>query len=369
MLYRSTATHSAVVQAEKWWLTAWEKIKELPPHPEGGFILEGKRVDTAFIKTTVQDAHLRDLETKKILHAQNLVQGTPITPSRAQQKREYEETQYAPIGKVNILQSPTKNTRENADTEIALENPNELDNKYQAAIEREAVKRSKTDTTETAWDNDRARILVLAAEQLHRLTTEGATCAQCGNKGVSDKRDPQQGLNIICKTCGDKSLIQCDTMESAGIPTEIIEQAHKLVEIKKTATTNLEHLLETNSKNETRTCTARERQLTQTALRRLEVEGLSDQTASISLIGTGDKNTVQKTIAMMEKLFLFMQEDLPEIEQRLHRVNTEQAQTREVEGGSALELKALQQQLRNKQETQETTKEEEARVDKQRKQM
>ena len=364
MLSRSEATHPGLAQAEKWWLSTWEKVRELPEQQEGGYLVEGRRVDTVFIKTSVQTAHLKELETKKILHEQKQAQGTPL---RAKQKREHEGAQYAPIGKVNIFQPLTRNTGENAPTEIALEEPNELDKKYQEAIEREAAKRPKTGTSEAAWDNDRARILVLIAEQLHKLATEGATCPQCGTKGVSDKRDPQQGLNIVCPKCNNMSLIHCDTMESAGIPTELVEQAQKLMEIKKAATTNLEHLLEKNSKEERRTCTARERQLTQTALRRLEVEGLheQDQDASISLIGTGDREVVLKIIAMGERLFFLMQEDLPEIE-RIHQAKKEQAQAQTSEEENALELKALQQQLR---ERQETTQEEAVKIDKLRRKM
>ena len=91
-------------------------------------------------------------------------------------------------------------------------------------------------------------------------------------------------------------------------------QARKLAEIKKNTTTNLEHLLETNSKHEKRTCTNRERQLTQRALRRLEAEALTDPTARLSLLGTEDTDTVSRMISTAEKLFLYIQEDLPVIE-------------------------------------------------------
>ena len=193
------------------------------------------------------------------------------------------------------------------------------------------------------------------------MTTKSATCKRCGNKEVLEQPDPQQGLHIICKPCGDFSLFKCDTLESAGIPAETIAQARKLAEIKKTTTTNLEHLVETNSKNEKRTCTTRERQLTQRALRRLEAEALTDPTARVSLLGTEDTNTVSKMISMTERLFLYMQEDLPVIE-RLQRENTAQTQNK-AEEESALELRELQQQLRHKQETQETTKKETSKIE------
>ena len=189
--------------------------------------------------------------------------------------------------------------------------------------------------------------MILAAEQLQRLVTERATCKKCGLKGVLEHTDPQQGIHIICKPCGDFSLFKCDTLESAGLPAETIAQAIKLAEIKKSTTTNLEHLLEKNVQGEYRTCTARERQLTQRALFRLEAEALVDPTVRVSLLGTEDKNIVSSMIAMTGRLFMYMQEDLPEIEKQAYI---------KAERESATELRELQQHLRQKHEAAENSR-------------
>ena len=276
MLSRVAATNPALAEAEKWWLHTWDRVRALPEHPGGGYVDDSKRVDTIFIKKSEQDAHHEEQESKRLHLQQKQAQGTT---NRANQKREYEATQYAPIGKVNLLRPFSKENWANTPTEVALEEPNELDKQYEAAIDRETSLRTKTGTTETTRDIDidRARILVLLAEQTHRLQTVGVTCPRCGTKGTLGTSDPQhqaytqQGICITCYKCGD-ILVQCDTMETAGIPTELIEQAHKLLEIKRASSANLEHLLETDSKGQKRSCTTRENQITQTSFWKLERE-------------------------------------------------------------------------------------------------
>ena len=357
MLTRIEAKNPALARAEKWWLCKWEEVKALPEHPAGGYVEGSRRVDTIFIKTSEQNAHLKEQETKKLLHENKQAQGTPLKPK---QKRENEGTKYAPIGRANLLQPFHKDTP----TEIAIAEPNELDKQYEAAIDREASKRAKTGTTENTWDNDRARLLVFFAEQTHRLSTVGVTCPTCGNKGTLETREPQQGISIICQTCNSTPLLQCDTMESAGIPTEI-EQAQKLVGVKQAATATLGEHLETNSKGGKRTCTTRERQITQIALRRLEVEGLNeqDQEAGISLIGTGNREVLMKTIAMGEKLFYYMQEDIPEIARIQQEKQIIGRQQQETTDQRAEALKALNQQIRERQQ-QDTAQDEASKIDK-----
>ena len=198
-----------------------------------------------------------------------------------------------------------------------------MTNINEAAMDREASMRTKTGTTGTTRDADRARILVLMAEQTQRLKTEGVTCVKCGTKITLDPSNPQhyanaqQGIELSCAKC-NICLVQCDTMESAGVPTELIAQAHKLVEIKRTSTATLGHHFEPDSKGQKRTCTTRERQITRTAFWRLEDEGLknNDKEASISLIGTGDPDIIRKVLKLGEKIFCYIQENIPEIQQQ-----------------------------------------------------
>ena len=266
---------------------------------------------------------------------------------RPNQKREHEGAQYAPA---NLLRAFTRENWTKTPTEVAIEDPNELDQQYEAAIDREASLRTKTGTTGDAGRGntpDMARILVLLAEQTQRLATEGMTCVKCGKKTTLNLNNPyhyaniQKGLGLSCSQC-NTYLVQCNTMESAGIPTERIEYAHKLVEIKHKTTGTLGQHLETNSEGQKRTCTARERQLTQTAYWKLEEEGLRDNEVSISLIGTGDHDAIKKVLKLGESLFCYMQEDLPALQQQ-----TKHAQPQE---DTTLALKALNQRIREQDE-------------------
>jgi len=134
-------------------------------------------------------------------------------------------------------------------------------------------------------------------------------------------------------------------METAGIPTELIDLAHKLVKIKGASTATLGHLLELDSQGQKRTCTTRESQITQTSFWRLEREGLNNKDIEVckSLLGTGDIGVVEKVIKLGEQLFCYMQEDLPAITNRTQG----QGQTSPTED-NALALRELNQQIREK---------------------
>jgi len=124
---------------------------------------------------------------------------------------------------------------------------------FEQAIEREAKLRPKTGTEEGETCRSNApeivRILVLLAEQTQRLKKEGLTCPECGTTTTLDmpSTDFHKGIFITCSLC-KTSLAQCKAMESAGIPTEQIEYANKLVEIKRNATDKLGQHLEINKK-------------------------------------------------------------------------------------------------------------------------
>ena len=134
-------------------------------------------------------------------------------------------------------------------------------------------------------------------------------------------------------------------MESAGIPAELIEYAYKLVDIKEKATNNLGQHLETNQTGKKRTCTKRDRQLTHQAFAKLEAEGTQDSDIGESLIGTknlGEPSrttlakgltTIKDIVELGEKMFCYMQEDLPEILQQTNK-------TQEVD--TAQQLKEMQ---------------------------
>ena len=216
MLSRVTAANPALAKAEKWWLHTWDQVRALPEHSEGGYVEGSRRVDLIFIKKSQQDAHYEEQEQKKLLQQQKQAQGTA---GRTNQKREYEEIKYAPV---NLLRTFSRENWTKAPKEVAIEEPNEFDKQYEAAIDREASMRTKTGTTGTARDADRSRILVLMAEQTQRMKTEGVTCVKCGTKITLDLSNPQhyandqQGIGLFCTQC-NIYLAQCDTMESACI--------------------------------------------------------------------------------------------------------------------------------------------------------
>ena len=134
-------------------------------------------------------------------------------------------------------------------------------------------------------------------------------------------------------------LAQCNTMESAGIPAELIEYAYKLVNVKHKATENLGQYLEINKKENQRRCTKRYRQLTQRAFYKLETEGMQDSEVGISLIGTADTNVIKNVLNLGRSMFCYMQEDLPEIHQQ-----TGGAQASE---DTTLALKKMNQKIRD----------------------
>ena len=165
-----------------------------------------------------------------------------------------------------------------------------------------------------------ARILLLLAEQTQRFKTEGLTCTECGTTTTLDTQntDMHKGISISCSQC-KTSLAQCKTMESAGISPEFIEHAHKLVEIKRNATENLGQYLETNKAGKQRTCTTRDRQLTQRAFYKLEAEGIQDSEVGVSLIGTANTNIIKDIVNLGHSMFCYMQEDLPELLQQTNK--------------------------------------------------
>ena len=386
-LLAAPAQHPLVAEAEKWWTTTWNQVQTL--QDKGGHIFENKKIEKAFIKTSTQKEHRKTQETQQHTQAQAIdkdkqgvqratdpyaairrhqqAQETPVEDTKnTPSKRELEGDQYAPVGKADTA---LQHTPRGNDTEEALGDPNELDEKLKLALDRETRKKQKTDNTEVQWEEDKVRLLVMATEQIHRLQTEGVTCKQCGNHTTCkpENIDTAQGIHILCTTCSTPqapySLFRCHTLESAGVPEDAITQAKKLAEIKKAVTTGMEQHLETNTQQGRRACTTRERQLVQAAIKRLEEEGLANPGTNTgqaevraALMGTAHEDTTRHMLGTLDKLCLYMQEDLPAMEDRLEKIRdrAEKAAQAKQETDQAQALKQLQQQLRQKADTQAT---------------
>ena len=65
ILFREKATCEVLAKAEQWWVSQWEKVLSMPEHTEGGFIDGNTRVDTVYIQTSKQEAHLEEQLQKK----------------------------------------------------------------------------------------------------------------------------------------------------------------------------------------------------------------------------------------------------------------------------------------------------------------
>ena len=134
-------------------------------------------------------------------------------------------------------------------------------------------------------------------------------------------------------------------MESAGVPTEQIEYANKMVEIKRKVTDKLGQHLEINSKGNKMTCTKRDRQLTQKTFSKLEgdlktlMEGTQDSEAGVSLIGTANVDTIRSVLELGQRMLCYMQDDRPELLQQTNKP-------------TRLKLKELNQLARDKQQLQ-----------------
>ena len=134
---------------------------------------------------------------------------------------------------------------------------------FEQAIEREEKLRPTkgTEEGETCRSNapEMTRILVLLAEQTQRLEKEGITCHKCGTIATLNMLNTERhkGISIVCPQC-QTCLAQCNTMESAVIPTEQIEYANKMVDIKRKVTDKHGQHLEVNSKGNKTTGTKKE---------------------------------------------------------------------------------------------------------------